>query len=251
MGHHDILQIWINCRSWLVAETYHVSEKHSKMPKIGILSYIIAAPKYKYLKSSLVFVRLASLCANSWGKKNKLKRWCSNTCHVWFEMEPKFFWEAIQNRVYELRLHLPLTYSKSDSLNKSIQEYIFFLISWLLYIPQESTVSADNILIWVIRCLLLGITLKLFLCKQHTENMFSKCIPKNMLIYMYILICSIYLMKRGNLESLLWEPSLVASIIILERLLKNPVYLFFLQDFSRCFYRGIIPMTCWPSAVRL
>lgn len=128
MGHHDILQIWINCKSQLVAETYHVSEKHSKMPKIVILSYIIAAPKDKYLKSSLVFVRLASLCANSWEKKN-LKRWCSNTCHVWFEMEPKFFWEAIQNRVYEPRLHLPFTYSKSDSLNKSIQEYFYFFFN--------------------------------------------------------------------------------------------------------------------------
>lgn len=60
------------------------------------------------------------------GKKKIKTRWGSNTCHVWFEMEPKFFWETIHNRVYEPRLHLPLTYSKSDFLNKSIQELFFF-----------------------------------------------------------------------------------------------------------------------------
>lgn len=46
--------------------------------------------------------------------------------HVWFEMEAKLSWEAIQKRFYESRLHLPLTFSKSDSLNKSIQQYFLF-----------------------------------------------------------------------------------------------------------------------------
>lgn len=126
MDLHDILQIWINCKSQLMSETYHMSERHSKMPKPMILSYKTAVPKDKYLKSSSVFARLASLYANNWGKKKIKTRWGSNTCHVWFEMEPKFFWETIQNRVYEPRPHLPLTYSKSDFLNKSIQELFFF-----------------------------------------------------------------------------------------------------------------------------
>lgn len=41
-------------------------------------------------------------------------------------MEWQLFWEAIQKRFYKSRLHLPLTFSKLDSLNKSIQQYFLF-----------------------------------------------------------------------------------------------------------------------------
>lgn len=153
-----------------------------------------------------------------------------------------------------------ITYSKLDSLNKSIQEILFF--------KKFLDFSIYHSSLWFLQTTYWYELSDAFFEVSHSNysyvnNVLRICFLnvylKYINLYVYILkymfysfaLCSIYVMKRGHLESLPWEPSLVVSISF-RKLLKNPLYMYFyLIFFYGRFYREIIPMACWPSAVQL